>query len=308
LVDRETTMLYGPTQSYKSFIALDLALSVAAGVRAFTGDVPLRSGPVFYAALEGRVGIMRQRRPAWKAARGVTEPIPFYVGPAPALSTEGEKEEWEADTKRILAGRRCGAIFLDTVAKVMLGMNENDAKDMGLVIRWCDYLAEEFQCPIVAVHHTGRDATHSRGSSAADAGFGSVIVATADRAAKMVKVHVQKHKDAEEPAEPWYLAGRMFGGSLVFDPTTKEEYAAATRVDSVFSPGKLQRVLVTIDPKREGVSPHTLAVTLASSSDGETGEDLEKRVASITRTLAKAARSDKYSSYITEKGFWVVPE
>ena len=304
--DNEAVMLYGPTQSYKSFIALDLALSVAAGVPLFAG-APTRAGPVFYAALEGRRNIEKLRRPAWKREHGITEPIPFYSLPAPMRISPEDCEEWEAEIRAFLKpGERPGLIVLDTVAKVLSGKNENDAKDMGDLIAWTDGLVDRFQCPVLAVHHTGRDATHSRGSSAADAGFGSIIVATAHRETKMVRIHVQKHKDAEEP-EPWYLEGKAAHGSLVFSPVSKGEYEAATRVESAYSAIKVQRMLIEIGARGDalkGVSTQILATHFVDDATDD------KKRARIEKTLTRMAR-DSLSAYVTDAAgilMWHVPE
>ena len=304
--DNEAVMLYGPTQSYKSFIALDLALSVAAGVPLFAG-APTRAGPVFYAALEGRRNIEKLRRPAWKREHGITEPIPFYSLPAPMRISPEDCEEWEAEIRAFLKpGERPGLIVLDTVAKVLSGKNENDAKDMGDLIAWTDGLVDRFQCPVLAVHHTGRDATHSRGSSAADAGFGSIIVATAHRETKMVRIHVQKHKDAEEP-EPWYLEGKVAHGSLVFSPVSKSEYEAATRVESAYSAIKVQRMLIEIGARGDalkGVSTQILATHFVDDATDD------KKRARIEKTLTRMAR-DSLSAYVTDAAgilMWHVPE
>lgn len=305
----ETIMLYGPTQSYKSFVALDIALSVASGAPTFAGS-PERCGPVFYAALEGRTGVMKKRAPAWLKARGLAPDFPFYVGPGPVFNDADSCMAWVKDTKERLAGRRAGMIFFDTTAKLMAGMDENSAKDMGEIIRWFDHLAIEFDCPIVAVHHTGRlkggEAVHSRGSSAADGGFGSIITCSANRDSKMVKVQVQKHKDAEEPPEPWYLEGKPFAGSLVFDPVSKEAYLGATRTESAYSVGKVQRILAEHGARghiSNAWSTHTLAVHMATEGGS---------VEAAERALTKAASKPEFAAYACPMGnrvwVWRIPE
>ena len=62
--DQTTVLMYGPTGSYKSFVALDLALALATGKETF--GKPTEAGCVFYGALEGAADIKRARRPAWR--------------------------------------------------------------------------------------------------------------------------------------------------------------------------------------------------------------------------------------------------
>lgn len=225
--ENSTVLMVGPSGSYKSFIALDLALSISTATDAF-GTKPLQTGPVFYAAAEGRSNIKKARRRAWKLARGVDATPDFFVGPAPMLALPEEVQEFGEEIKRRCDGRKPRLIVLDTVAKIMAGMNENDASDAGKFIRFCDSLVEGFPgASVVALHHTGKDAARgARGSSAFLAGFDSVIELTAHRAAKALEVWVRKHKDAEERATPFTFEGKHVGQSLVFQPTTPEAHKA----------------------------------------------------------------------------------
>src|SRR3954454_6685899 len=70
--------LCGPPGTYKSFLALDLALSVATGTD-WTGR-EVKQGSVVYIAGEGASGY-KSRVPSWKRAKGVTEEVPFYLVP-----------------------------------------------------------------------------------------------------------------------------------------------------------------------------------------------------------------------------------
>jgi hypothetical protein len=300
--DNGTVLLYGPTQSYKSFLGLDLALSTASGCATFAG-APTRTGPVFYAALEGRTNLKKARRRAWKLARGVAAVPDFYVMPAPMLGVDGQAEEFAAAIQERCAGRRPAGIYLDTLAKVMAGMNENDARDMGTAVRFADQLAERFECPVVYIHHTGRDESHERGSSAAKAGVDTVIKVSAHRATKMMTIRVEKHKDAEEREEPWFMAGELVGQSLVFSPVSPAEHAAATQADSLFTRAKVGAALLKLGARGEehAISSYVLAATLTPQIEGEDHETREKKVASTERALAKLGRKE-LAGYVTGEG------
>src|ERR687883_1735228 len=62
-------LLAGPEGTFKSFVALDLALSVAGG-RPWQ-EHPVHQGPVVYISAEGSAGL-RNRLEAWEAARQTT--------------------------------------------------------------------------------------------------------------------------------------------------------------------------------------------------------------------------------------------
>src|SRR5262249_53104790 len=59
LMDRENVCVVGAPKSGKTFIALDIALSLAAGQRVFDRQPVLRSGPVVYLSGEGHAGMKR---------------------------------------------------------------------------------------------------------------------------------------------------------------------------------------------------------------------------------------------------------
>lgn len=305
LPDSASVMLYGPTQSYKSFLALDLALSIAANSPTFAG-APLRHGPVFYAALEGRTDLKKKRRRAWKLARQVDAVPAFYVMPAPMVVLAEEVAEFKQQIRARLAGRSCAGIVLDTLAKAMVGLNENDAKDAGQFIMFVDDLKETFGCPVMVLHHTGKDEAKARGSSSFHAGFDTVIKVTANRDTRMLTVEVEKHKDAVEP-EPWYLEGKAVAQSLVFQPVSKAEHAAATQAESLYTHKKIAAALRALGALGEdhAVTAHVLASKLVPQIEGEDVAARDKKVASTARILAKLAKGS-LEAYAID-GAWSLP-
>jgi Bifunctional DNA primase/polymerase, N-terminal/AAA domain len=306
LPDGASVMVQGATQSYKSFIALDLVLSIASNTSTFAGPIR-RPGPVFYAALEGRTDLKKKRRRAWKAARQVDAVPDFYTMPAPLVAVNEECEEFAAQIERRLSGRHCAGIVIDTAAKAMAGLNENDARDAGMLVQFVDRLKEQFRCPVLVIFHLGKDAARGgRGSSAFHAGFDTVVEVTADRNVRMVTVQVLKHKDAEEPEQPWYLEGHKVAQSLAFQPVTKAEYTAATQAESHYGHGKIGAALKRLKAYGDQVvTTYVLANALLDPTEGESPEVRQKKLASITGTLTRLAK-DQLSAYVTD-GLWGLP-
>ncbi len=295
-MDRSTVLLLGATQSYKSFIALDLALAGAApqGSISVFGARTIRQGPVFYAAAEGRTDLKRRRRMAWRTSRGIEGPVPFYVMPAPMILSAEEMQEFGDEIRRRAAGRRVGMIVLDTAAKVMAGMNENDAKDAGLFVRFCDSLVEAVNCPVLAVHHKGKDEGRgARGSSAFHAGFDTVLDITANREAKTVVVKVEKHKDAEEREAPWYFEGTRIAGSLAFLPVPYATWKTLQGKEDRLAPKAIGAVLQALGARgAEGaVTPKVLASAIKGGLEvGEDPDKHEEAIQQLARTLLGTAR------------------
>lgn len=309
--EASTVLLLGATQSYKSFLALDAALALAAGVETF-GAVPATKGPVFYAALEGKTNIKRARRRAWKLAKGVDSIPDFYVMNAPMIALDGEMQEFGDEIAKRCNGRRPKLIVLDTLAKCMAGLNENDAGDAGRFIRFCDSLVEFFGCAVVAIHHTGKDdARGARGSSAFHAGFDTVIEIKASRATKAVEVWVRKHKDAEEREQPWTFQGRTIGPSLVFFPTTADEHRALTTIEDPYSGRKIGAALQELGARGEAhaVTTSVLAAQLYQGPEAESTEDRGGHLSSIARRLGSLSKT-KLAAYCSHNGqgiIWWLP-
>jgi hypothetical protein len=308
LQEASTAMLVGPTQSYKSFIALNIALGIASGVECF-GTAPL-TGPVFYCALEGKTNLKRARRRAWKIAHQVDKIPNFFVMTAPMVALEEECQEFgEQIAAKCKGGPPPRLIVIDTLAKSMAGLNENDARDAGRFIRFCDSLVEAFGCTVVAIHHTGKDdGRGGRGSSAFHAGFDSVIEVKASRPTKALEVRVVKHKDGEEPDTPWTFVGRVIGPSLVFFPTTPHEHASLTKTEDPYEPRKIGRKLQELKAVdvEHGVPTNVLASAMYEGVENESTEDRAAHCATIARKLGglSKTRLAAYCSATTKGILW----
>jgi hypothetical protein len=303
-----TVLLYGPSQSYKSFLALDLALSVSTQATETFGSKPNATGTVFYAALEGKNNIKKARRRAWKVARGIEGRIDnFYVLTAPMVAMPNEVEEFGDQIKARAAGRPVRLIVIDTLAKSMAGLNENDAGDAGRFIRFCDSLVEAFGCTVIAIHHSGKDSDKAaRGSSAFLAGFDTVLETKADRKSKTVEFWVRKHKDADEREEPFLFQGKEIGQSLVFFPLDPTEHRKLTA--DPFEPRRIGSALLELKAvgPASGVSRVVVATQLLGTAEFLTEEDRQAAIAETSKRLA-ALSKDKLRAYCPNGENWYLP-
>ncbi len=161
LVAGQMSVLYGPSNSGKTFFASDLAMHVALGRRWRDRDVTQCS--VLYVAAEGSYGI-RNRVAAFRQHHGV-ESLPMTVMPlAVNMFDSAEDVERLVATVRAASERigGVGLVVLDTLARVMAGGEENSASDMGLVIDHVDELARSAGVHVMLVHHSGKDSTRGR--------------------------------------------------------------------------------------------------------------------------------------------------
>jgi hypothetical protein len=189
-----TALLYGSWSTGKSFLSLDWAASVATGLDWMGRPVSQRR--VLYIAAEGARSITA-RIEAWELAREAATPEDglTYL-PHPVNLTRA------FDVGQLVAAIEWGGfgfIVLDTLARSMLGGDENSAKDPGLVIDAMSRLlaATPDQSGVVlAVHHTTKDGRTARGSTAFEAGVDTAYRTERDGA--VIKLDRQKRRDGPE--------------------------------------------------------------------------------------------------------------
>jgi hypothetical protein len=307
--ERSTVMMFGPSGSYKSFIALLISLGIAAGTKTFGGET--KKGLVFYGALEGKAHLKKARR-AWKILHGVDSVENFFVGNAPMIGVPGEMQEFGDEIAKRCAGRKPTLIVIDTLSKAMAGLNENDAADAGKFIQFCDSLVEHFGCTVLAIHHTGKDGERgARGSSAFFAGFDTVLEVKAHKATKAVSVYVRKHKDAEEREIPWTFEGRLTGPSLTFSETTLEQHRLLVGETKDITPKSVGAALRDLNAfgDEAGVTTAVLATQLTEAREDESVEDRSAAIARTGRALS-AASHKSLEAYAVKRGkatVWCLP-
>lgn len=309
MLQNSTVLIYGKTQSFKSFIAQHSAMGVATGIETL-GWKPLIKAPTFYCPLEGRNAIKKQRRPAWRIAHGVEGVTDFYVMPAPMLTFPEEVAEFMDELRKKLNGRKAGMIVLDTVSKVMVGLDPT--RDAPRLVRFCDRLVEEFECTVVAIGHSGHDEKKGmRDSSAYHAGFDTVIEMKGNNRMKITQATVLKHKDAAEPEKPYHFQGKQVGPSLVFFPVSAEAAGEIENADNPFDRKKIGAVLQGLGAigMDKGVTTMVLAATVAPGREGMSAEEIEQGKADAAKKLA--GLSKKSLEAYCERGptglLWFLP-
>jgi hypothetical protein len=80
----------------------------------------------------------------------------------------------------VVWGFRPSLVVVDTLARCMLGGEENSARDMGLFVAACDRIRMATGATVLVVHHTGKSAHVERGSSALRAACDQMIRLTGE--------------------------------------------------------------------------------------------------------------------------------
>lgn len=150
--------LYGESGSFKSFITLDFAGCVGAGIPWHGRHV--RQGLVVYIVAEGVRGV-RKRVRAWEQHHGQKMTGVKFL-PRPVQSRGPEWDVLIAACERL----KPSLIIVDTQARVTVGVEENSATEMGVFIDKVEKLRMASGACVLLVHHTGVATDRGRGSTA----------------------------------------------------------------------------------------------------------------------------------------------
>lgn len=200
--------LIGEPGNGKTFVALDLAYSLATG-RDWWGHEVAETGPVLYVAAEDDRGVQARAR-AWRSrfCGGQTTGKVHFLTHAPQVGEPGS-----FDALRLLVGvLQPVLVILDTQARVTRGLDENDSKAMGELIHQANQI-QKLGAAVLSVHHPARGGTVPRGSSAQEGAADVVVLCTMDDD-KVLKVKNTKQKNAAE-FEPLTLGLDPEGESAV---------------------------------------------------------------------------------------------
>ena len=187
------SVLYGDSNSGKTFLAIDLACAVARGVP-WLGRM-VEPGMVVYLAAES-VGSVRGRLQAYQKHHGCKVPN-FAIVQNPIDLFDGE-----ADTKRVIdlvriieqqRGQKVRLIVGDTLARLSAGANENQGSDMGLVVRRFDRIRTDCNAHFMLIHHCGKVAANgARGWSGIRAAVDTELEVTDNPAGRCLEITKQR--------------------------------------------------------------------------------------------------------------------
>jgi hypothetical protein len=208
ILDKALNVLVGPSGTGKSFLALDWAACLGSGLPWYGHTAkPVR---VVYIAAEGTGGL-RKRRDAWQLARHV-DSMPNVTFLPRAVNLLESKSV--AKLVQSLEDVAVGLLIIDTMARCMIGGDENTSKDVGQVIEHLDHIRRVLDCSVELVHHTGWDEQRERGSSALRGASDIMLALRPDGTS--IKLDSLKAKDSE-PFATYKLHLHPYGKSAAIE-------------------------------------------------------------------------------------------
>ena len=228
------SVVYGPSNSGKTFFAMDMAWHIANGLR-WRGHRVNAAG-VLYLAAEGGRGVLN-RMVALKRETGLHN-VPMAVKRAgmDLLHSEADLQA-VYDLAQAVKERADGMpllIVIDTLSRIMAGGDENSAADMTALIRNIDAIRMATGAHVMLVHHTGKDtARGARGHSSLRAATDTEIEVQNEDGERAAQVQKQRDYQGGETFA-FTLKGVKLGvdqdgddvTSCVIEATDSEEFKA----------------------------------------------------------------------------------
>ncbi|TDR93515.1 bifunctional DNA primase/polymerase-like protein [Enterovirga rhinocerotis] len=200
------SVLYGDSNTGKTFIALDMAGAVATGSE--WAGMPAAHFHVAYIAAEGGRGILKRI-----AALNLLRPSNrLHV-----LNSPVDLGRVDADLRPLVEAVReipsaVGLVVIDTLSRVLSGRDENSSVEMGALVACMTALQSETKAHVMVIHHTGKDAARgARGHSLLRAAIDTEIEVVSDGPGHG-RIQVTKQRDMELGFETKFeLRDRVLG-------------------------------------------------------------------------------------------------
>ncbi|TDR23145.1 helicase RepA family protein [Marinicella litoralis] len=198
VIEKDTTgVLYGRTGTYKSFVALDWALSVATGKDWHSHET--KQGVAVYVAGEGFHGLIKRVK-AWFVRYGYDDAEFMPTDTRVAVLNDDEYENFLNQLEQI--GQPIGLVIFDTLRKCFGRGDENSASEMGEFFSRVDAIRRAFNTTCLIIHHKNKSNV-IRGSNSLESDVDYLYQLESKSKNKAV-LHAEKLKDVETPS-PKYL-------------------------------------------------------------------------------------------------------
>jgi RecA-family ATPase len=148
-------ILGGAPKCCKSWLALDIALSVASGTSALDAFDVKDSGPGLLFMAEDSAAVVKRRLLALCAHRGLSlDDIPLHVITTPVLRLDRERDQARLrDAARRFSPR---LVLLDPFVRLHR-IDENDAGEVSALLGYLRELQRELDLAVLVVHHARKN-------------------------------------------------------------------------------------------------------------------------------------------------------
>jgi AAA domain len=169
---RSVGVIGGAPKSAKTWLGLDMALSVATGTPCLGKYAVPEPGPVLIYLAEDALLVVRERIEGMARHRGLDlDQVEIYVITAPVLRLDQDRDRtrlWET-TRR----RRPRLLVLDPLVRLH-GIDENHAGEVAELLGYIRSLQRELGLSVLLVHHTRKNAADGAAAGLGLRGSGDI--------------------------------------------------------------------------------------------------------------------------------------
>lgn len=290
--DADLVVVFGESGSGKTFLTLDMLLSVATGTQWRDRDVT--QGACVYVAAEGSTGFRKRLKAVADDRKIDLADVPLgVIADAPDFSKV-------ADIKDVIAAINAfGAVKIvtvDTLAQVING-DENGSKEMGLVIQHCKAIRKHTGAVVLLIHHVGKTADKgARGHSSLRGGSDTMIEVERCDGDRVATIY--KHKDLDGEGDEFgfklnaVIVGQDAAGRAITSCVV--EHVAATPKSQRRKPikGDVQKIvmrvldsLIGLDGDEDGPDLETLKVACVAQLVAPDEGRVDRRRDEVSRAI-----------------------
>ena len=217
IMEKTSALLFGKSNSFKSFLAIDMGCSVATGhIHQSWHDKHIMDGyPVLYVATEGALGVAKQRIPGWYEARGIpeTERDNLDLYPQEIALDDDKAVDDLLRSCAISAAMRDDdddwrdpayayrLVIIDIFGASMMGPETSDETARAWV-RNINRIMRTMKCAVLTVAHTGwADETRARMHTHFWGSFDTRLKAEGDKDSRTTVLSIDRHKDADSEGQ-----------------------------------------------------------------------------------------------------------
>jgi len=245
LLSRSVSLIFGPSNTGKTFIAVDLACAIARGVDWFGRKT--EQGLVIYIAAESPNSV-KTRCKAYQAYHQcelknlaiVDSPVNLFADPFIVQRTIDLVKQIECER-----GSKVRLIVGDTLANLTVGANENSGQDMSLVMENVKQISSVVDAHLMLVHHSGKSTSaKARGWSGVHASVDSEIEIVSSK--QKSALHITKQRDLDSKGEKIGFAlkrvevGKSNFGQSISTCVVEADYLPPSEEKNVFRLGAIE--------------------------------------------------------------------
>jgi len=158
--DQAVGILGGEPKSCKTFLALDMAVSVASGAACMGRFQPLRKAPVLMFPAEDALCVIRQRLEGICAAANTRlDALPIYVITSTQLLLDLHQDQ--KLLRQTVAEIKPALLILDPFIRLHRG-DENASKEVAPILGYLRRLQRELHVSVLLVHHVRKGSATKR--------------------------------------------------------------------------------------------------------------------------------------------------